>query len=76
MRRKLALLCVVCLLALHCASLAYAASLADIRRAAEQGDTDQQNELGRMYREGDGVARDYATARYWLEGSGVSGLMG
>ncbi len=35
------------------------------RRAAEQGDASAQNNLGHMYRTGQGVAQDYAEAVKW-----------
>jgi len=37
------------------------------RRAAEQGDADGQYGLGLLYATGDGIARDPAAARDWLE---------
>ena len=40
------------------------------RRAAEQGDADGQYGLGILYASGQGVARDPATAREWLERAG------
>jgi len=40
------------------------------RRAAEQGDADGQYGLGLLYATGEGVARDPAAARDWLERAG------
>ena len=40
------------------------------RRAAEQGDADGQYGLGLLYAAGEGVARDPAAARDWLERAG------
>jgi len=40
------------------------------RRAAEQGDADGQYGLGLLYAIGEGVARDPAAARDWLERAG------
>ena len=40
------------------------------RRAAEQGDADGQYGLGLLYAMGEGVARDPAAARDWLERAG------
>ena len=40
------------------------------RRAAEQGDADGQYGLGLLYAAGEGVARDPAAAREWLERAG------
>jgi hypothetical protein len=35
------------------------------RKSAEQGNPDAQNELGRMYEEGEGVTQNYALAAKW-----------
>jgi len=40
------------------------------RLAAEQGDADGQNGLGILYASGEGVGRDPAAARAWLERAG------
>jgi len=40
------------------------------RRAAEQGDADGEYGLGLLYASGEGVARDPAAARAWLERAG------
>jgi TPR repeat protein len=37
------------------------------RRAAEQGDPDAQNALGRMYEHGEGVAQNFALATKWYK---------
>ncbi len=34
---------------------------------AEQGDADAQNNIGFMYKEGQGVSRDYVQAYMWLD---------
>ena len=43
------------------------ASLEDLTHAAKSGDTDAELLLGLRYLEGDGVAKDSAVARTWLE---------
>lgn len=43
------------------------------RRAAEQGDADGQFGLGALYAAGEGVPRDPAAARAWLERAGRQG---
>jgi TPR repeat protein len=42
-------------------------------KAAEQGDSKAQNNLGFMYSEGKGVAQDRATAHMWFNIAGVRG---
>ena len=44
----------------------YADALPLLTAAAERGDPEAQCRLGRMYRDGLGVAYDYAQARHWL----------
>ena len=39
----------------------FATALREFRPLAEQGDADAQNNLGRMYRKGEGVPQDYKT---------------
>ena len=41
--------------------------------AAEQGDSDCQTILGNMYREGEGVKRDYAEAAKWYQLAAAQG---
>jgi uncharacterized protein len=36
-----------------------------LRKAAEQGNSDAQNDLGLLYEEGNGVPQDYAEAYFW-----------
>ena len=43
------------------------------RRGAEQGDADAQFNLGVMYAEGEGVARDDAEARRWYRKAAEQG---
>ena len=43
------------------------------RRAAEQGDADGQYGLGTLFASGDGMSRDAARARQWLERAGGQG---
>ena len=44
----------------------YEAALEEWRPLAEQGSATAQNNLGYMYREGQGVLRNYVTAHMWL----------
>ncbi|MCE2485665.1 MAG: sel1 repeat family protein [Desulfurellaceae bacterium] len=53
----------------------YAEAVEWFRRAAEQGDTSAQLNLGSMYFRGEGVPQDYTMAHMWynLAGTGVGG---
>jgi TPR repeat protein len=44
----------------------YATALHICRALADQGNADAQNNLGRMYANGQGVPRDYVRAHMWL----------
>ena len=44
----------------------YATALREWRALAEQGDVTAQNNLGVMYRDGEGVTHDYAEALKWF----------
>lgn len=44
----------------------YATALQICRALADQGNADAQNNLGRMYANGQGVPRDYVRAHMWL----------
>ena len=43
----------------------YATALREWKPLAEQGDVHAQNNLGQMYRNGEGVPQDYKTALKW-----------
>jgi hypothetical protein len=43
------------------------------RKAAEQGHAGSQKQLGKMYRDGRGAARDDAQAAYWFRKSALQG---
>lgn len=45
----------------------YSEALKWCRRSAERGDIDSIQELGRMYRFGNGVPRDYVQAYMWFD---------
>ena len=47
-----------------------AASIAQLTRDGEQGDTDSQKLLGKMYRDGFGVSKDYQLAMNWFKTAG------
>lgn len=44
-----------------------------VRKAAEQGDPEDQYNLGRMYRHGNGMARDNSSAVKWFYKAAVQG---
>ena len=44
------------------------------RKAAEQGNANAQNNLGLMYKRGEGVPQDYAEARKWYRKAAEQGL--
>ena len=44
-----------------------------LRERAEAGDAEAQSELGRMYKEGEGVPRDYGQAARWLRQAAEQG---
>ena len=52
---------------------AFAESVADYRKAAEQGDADAQYNLGLFYANGDGVSKDFAEAVKWWRKSAEQG---
>ena len=43
-------------------------------KAAEQGDASAQSNLGVMYENGEGVAKDYKKAVYWLRKAADQGF--
>jgi TPR repeat protein len=43
------------------------------RKAAEQGDSDAQDELGNLYLSGEGVTKDYTQAREWFRKAAEQG---
>ncbi len=45
----------------------------DLRAAADQGDAGAQNNLGLMYREGQGVTQDYVQAHMWYNIAAAQG---
>ena len=47
--------------------------ISDLRRKAEQGDAETQNNLGMLYYEGHGVTQDYVMARQWWEQAAAQG---
>jgi len=57
------------------APLAWADSATAVRTLAEQGDAKAQYALGTMYRDGQGVAQDYAEALRWWRKSAELGLI-
>jgi len=50
--------------------------LALITRSAEAGYLPAQNELGRIYRSGDGVGQDFTTMMHWYEQAAAQGDVG
>ena len=57
------------------ATLAWADNVTTIRTLAEQGDAEAQFALGTMYRDGQGVAQDYAEALRWWRRAAELGLI-
>ena len=53
----------------------YEAALSEIRPLAEQGHAEAQHFLGKMYRLGDGVAKDYAEAVKWHRKAAEQGYL-
>ena len=51
----------------------YAAAALWFRKAAEQGDTRAQHDLGVMYYNGHGVPQDYVQAHMWLNLAATQG---
>lgn len=51
-------------------------SPSEIRKKAEQGDVEAQNNLGDMYFEGTGVSQDYKQALKWLTKATAQGHAG
>ena len=45
-----------------------------IKRAAEQGDAEAQNNLASMYDRGEGVSQDYKKAVYWYTKAAEQGI--
>ena len=56
------------------AAARYATTLSRLRKAGEQGDAEAQYELGVMYREGQGVAKNEVEAAYWLRKAAGRGI--
>lgn len=54
---------------------AWADDVTTVRKMAEQGDAKAQYALGTMYRDGRGVAQDYAQAAQWWRKSAERGLI-
>ena len=54
----------------------YATALREWKPLAEQGNADAQNNLGLMYREGQGVPQDYKTAVKWYQRAAEQGDAG
>jgi TPR repeat protein len=54
---------------------ASAQNVTAVRTLAEQGDAEAQFALGTMYRDGQGVARDYAEALRWWRSAAELGLL-
>jgi len=52
----------------------YAAALKIYQPLAAQGNADAQNNLGMLYRDGQGVPQDYTQARQWYEKAAAQGL--
>ena len=50
------------------------AQVREVRRAAEQGDAEAQNRLGRMYATGQGVTKDSKEAAKWFRKSAAQGF--
>lgn len=69
MRCLTRLLCVSALLV----SVAFAESLSETRKKAEQGDADAQNNLGKMYASGESGSKDYAEALRWYRKAAEQG---
>ena len=44
----------------------YATAFREMKRRAEQGDADSQNNLGVLYHHGQGVPQDYVQAHMWF----------
>ena len=57
------------------APLAWADDVTAVRTLAEQGDAQAQYALGTMYRDGRGVARDYAEALRWWRKAAELGIV-
>ena len=68
MRNLTRLLCVFGLLL----SVAFAESLDETRKKAEQGDADAQSNLGFMYGNGTGVPKDLVQAHVWFNIAGAN----
>ena len=47
--------------------------ISDLRRKAEQGDAERQFNLGVLYKKGQGVPQNDATAREWFEKAAAQG---
>ena len=54
----------------------YSTALREWKPLAEQGNADAQNNLGLMYREGQGVPQDYKTAVKWYQRAAEQGDAG
>ena len=54
----------------------FATALREWKPLAEQGNADAQNNLGLMYREGQGVPQDYKTAVKWYQRAAEQGDAG
>jgi TPR repeat protein len=75
MKSRLLLLVAVAWLALPLAPcFADSPSLAETRTKAEQGDAAAQFNLGLMYRNGEGVPKDYAEAANWYRKAAEQGV--
>jgi hypothetical protein len=51
----------------------YSLALLWYRKAAEQGNTDAQSHLGRLYEDGTGVPQDYSEAYFWANLAAATG---
>ena len=63
----------LCVLARYQSGIAEAQNIEQLRKAAEQGDTLAQRELGDRYRNGEGVPEDYREAMKWYRKAAEQG---
>lgn len=54
-------------------SVSFAVSVSDMKKSAEQGNSENQANLGVMYEKGHGVERDYDKALFWYKKSADQG---
>ena len=67
------LILILCVLLLTCASRLFADELADLRKAAAQGDAAAQASLGIIYQNGIGVDQDSTKAVEWYQKAAAQG---